>query len=145
MLSTGATVTAIEPQLDLSQLGWGTACVNGWGDRLTLYNNAVTTVEAEIGAVLALGNKEQDGAWGFRPDGSHGNKKTAKHFIAKKFFLEQVIAGTSSFEFVKVHHRARPFPLQDFSLKAPRGSPSVIIAQSLVISTLSDLFIFSIK
>ena len=95
--------------------------------------------------VLALGNKEQDGAWGFRPDGSHGNKKTAKHFTAKKIFLEQVIAGTSSFEFVKVHHRARPFPLQDFSLKAPRGSPSVIIAQSLVISTLSDLFIFSIK
>ena len=54
--------------------------------------------------VLALGNKEQDGAWGFRPDGSHGNKKTAKHFTAKKIFLEQVIAGTSSFEFVKVHH-----------------------------------------
>jgi hypothetical protein len=63
-----------DEQNDLAELVWGTACRNGWGDRSTVYNNAVTTDSDEAGDEVQLGNKdvkEGGGVWGFRPDGAH--------------------------------------------------------------------------
>jgi FkbM family methyltransferase len=101
MLRAGARVTAVEPQRDLAALVWETACLNSWGDRLTLYNNAITAVRAEAGEALSLGNRAKTGNWGFRPDGSH-LKANAASFEAKKVWLESVLGGTTSFAFVKI-------------------------------------------
>ena len=101
MLAAGAHVTAIEPQRDLAELVWATACLNGWGKRLRLYGNAVTADGAEAGASLALGNREKAGKWGFRPDGAH-LKKTAKTFEAKKVWLEQAVGETKKWSYVKI-------------------------------------------
>jgi FkbM family methyltransferase len=101
MLKAGARVTSIEPQRDLAQLGWATACLNQWDDRLTLYGNAVTHTAAAAGTVLELGNREKAGEWGFRPDGSH-LKATAKTLQATKVFLEQVVGQTKQWAFVKI-------------------------------------------
>jgi FkbM family methyltransferase len=101
MLKAGATVTAIEPQRDLAQLVWATACLNQWSDRLTLYGNAVTHLAAEAGVVLELGNREKAGEWGFRPDGSH-LKATAKTLQATKIYVEQAVGQTKHWTYVKI-------------------------------------------
>ena len=101
MLQAGAKVTAIEPQRDLAELVWATACFNGWADRLRLYGKAVTADGTEAGASLELGNREKAGKWGFRPDGAHRDAD-AKTFEAKKVWLEQVVGDTKKFDFVKI-------------------------------------------
>ena len=101
MLATGAQVTAIEPQTDLSQLVWATACLNGWSERLSMYNNAVTTVQKEAGTLLQLGNKDKAGTWGFRPDRSHLSAD-ADTKSAKKVFIDQVVGSTQSYAVVKI-------------------------------------------
>jgi FkbM family methyltransferase len=102
MLSTGARVRAIEPQTDLAALVWATACRNGWGEKMTMYNNAVTADPAEAGSVLELGNQAEGAAnWGFRPDGSH-HKKGAQKFQATKIYVGDVIVGTPRFSLIKI-------------------------------------------
>ena len=111
MLATGATVTAIEPQRDLAQLVWATACVNGWSDRLTMYNNAVTVDAVLPHQEVALGNKEKAGAWGFQPDGSYLDKSMAKTYTSHAVGLEQVVSKLSPLAFVKVDTDALDDPV----------------------------------
>ena len=101
MLKAGARVTAIEPQRDLAQLVWATACLNQWSDRLTLFGNAVTHLATEAGSTLELGNREKAGEWGFRPDGSHLSK-SAKTLQATKIFVEQAVGDTRDWSYVKI-------------------------------------------
>eukprot|EP01046_Picozoa_sp_COSAG06_P041909 COSAG06_NODE_5266_length_3599_cov_2.286000_1_plen_460_part_00 len=110
MLSTGARVIAVEPQTDLATLAWHTACRNGWGEQLRMYNNAVTSDPSEGGSSTTFGfrkglkGKWAGGTadeWGFRPDGGH-RKNTATTFVAKKIFVGEVIAGVRAFSLVKI-------------------------------------------